>query len=168
MNARDPKQIFDARARHYATSKTNSWDRLRYDLWTANIRKHSSADKLRILDVGGGDGVDVVIWARRGHEVTLRDTSPKILEQARKRVEAEGLESKVVFLEQDLTTLSSLGQSFDLILCHNVLPYLDDVPSALEQLRSALNPEGHLSIVCLNRYSEPFRQAVQQRNRRQR
>ena len=150
-------KIFDAKAEHYAASKTNPWDRLRYDVWTANVEKHVSKGELRILDVGGGDGLDTVTWAQRGHEVALLDASPKMLEQAKKRVEAEGLMDRVAFLEQSVTDLSSLDQSFDLILCHNVLPYLDDVSGALRNLKNALNPNGLLSVVCLNRYSEPFR-----------
>ncbi len=158
------KEIFNAKAEHYTASKTNPWDKLRYDLWTANIGKHAPENELRVLDVGGGDGLDSVIWARRGHKVTLLDTSSKMLEQARKRVEAEKLSHSVVFLEQDLLTHSSLDQSFDLVLCHNLLPYLDDIEGPLERLKSALKPDGLLSVVCLNRYSEPFRQAVQQQD----
>ena len=162
MNAQTSSKLFDAKAERYAASKTNSWDRLRYDVWTANIEKHVSKERLRVLDAGGGDGLDTLIWARKGHEVTLLDSSPKMLEEAKKRIEAEELEAKVTFHEASLAELPSLGSTFDLILCHNVLPYLDDVSAALEQLKSATKAGGILSVICLNQYSEPFRQAVQQ------
>ena len=156
------QKIFDAKAESYAASKINSWDKLRYDIWTANIEKYIPATALHVLDAGGGDGLDTVAWAQRGHKVTLLDTSTKMLEQAQKRAKTGWVADEVMLLEGEISSLPSLDATFDLILCHNVLPYLKNVSETFEHLRSALKPNGLLSVVCLNRYSEPFRQAVQQ------
>jgi len=53
-----------------------SWGRLRYDTAWMNIAHHTDDRRLRILDVGGGDGMYAIRYARLGHSVTLTDCSP--------------------------------------------------------------------------------------------
>lgn len=44
-----------------------------------NISRHTAKEKLRILDVGGGDGMDAIYYAKKGHTVTLNDCSSTML-----------------------------------------------------------------------------------------
>ncbi len=51
---------------------------------------------------------------------------------------------------------------FDLVLCHNVLQYVDDMKPALAAVCHALLPDGLISVICANRYSEAYREVLQQ------
>ena len=48
---------------------------------------------------------------------------------------------------------------FDLILCHNVLQYIDDVPLLFRNFANLLKPDGVISIISINRYSTPYHAA---------
>ena len=57
---------------------TMPWGKLRYHSTWKNIAKHKDRP-LRILDIGGGDGMDAIHYAGLGHSVTLSDCSPTML-----------------------------------------------------------------------------------------
>src|SRR3954464_1368395 len=101
--------------------------RLRYILAQRNIEKmHSLNRPLQVLDAAGGNGVNTEYYLRQGHLVTLFDSDPDMLEQARVRLGAWLERCQLVEgnLEQ-ITELLPAGP-FDLILCHHVLEYLRD------------------------------------------
>jgi S-adenosylmethionine-dependent methyltransferase len=60
--------------------------------------------------------------------VTLLDSSPAMLEIAKRTAQGAGVTDKVVLRHGDATQLANSfhARSFDVILCHNVLEYLDD------------------------------------------
>jgi ubiquinone/menaquinone biosynthesis C-methylase UbiE len=47
---------------------TMPWGRLRYHSTWRNIAKHAEGRPLRILDIGGGDGIDAIHYASLGHQ----------------------------------------------------------------------------------------------------
>jgi S-adenosylmethionine-dependent methyltransferase len=61
----------------------------------------------------------------------------------------------------DIPRLFAAAQ-FDLILCHNVLQYVEDMKAAVETICHPLLPGGLVSVICINRYSEPYREVLQQ------
>jgi ubiquinone/menaquinone biosynthesis C-methylase UbiE len=68
----------------------------------------------RVLDVACGTGNTALPAARTGASVTGVDIAPNLLEQARKRAAAEGLEIR--FDEGDAEQLPYPDQSFDVVL----------------------------------------------------
>ena len=64
-----------------------------------------------VLDLGCGSGILAVELARRGWEVTGVDIVPKALRRARERVEAAGVEVRLV--EGDVTRLGAAGVGSD-------------------------------------------------------
>jgi len=68
----------------------------------------------RVLDVACGTGNTALPAARTGASVTGVDIAPNLLEQARKRAAAEGLEIR--FDEGDAEQLPYPNQSFDVVL----------------------------------------------------
>jgi SAM-dependent methyltransferase len=68
----------------------------------------------RVLDVACGTGNTALPAARTGASVTGVDIAPNLLEQARKRAAAEGLEIR--FEEGDAEDLPYSDQSFDVVL----------------------------------------------------
>jgi S-adenosylmethionine-dependent methyltransferase len=115
-----------------------------------------------VLDVGGGDGRDALPLSSEGHHVTLVDFSAHMLAEARRRAEAQHLAEHMTFHQAPLSALPSLfaPASFDLVLCHSVLHYLDDVGRAIQELHDVVRPAGLLSVLSLNRYAEAYRQAL--------
>jgi S-adenosylmethionine-dependent methyltransferase len=72
-----------------------------------------------------------------------------------------GLDERVSFVLTRLEELSSVlpEKAFDLVLCHNVLQYVDSVPVALRSVLALLKSQGIVSVTCLNRYSIAYREA---------
>ncbi|HKM34037.1 MAG TPA: methyltransferase domain-containing protein [Lachnospiraceae bacterium] len=66
--------------------------------------------------------------------------------------------------EQMIGDISELAKfcdnCFDLIICHNVLEYIDDKASVVKELERVLKPGGFLSIVKHNRYGRVMQMAV--------
>ncbi|MBC7224958.1 MAG: methyltransferase domain-containing protein [Anaerolineae bacterium] len=105
----------------------------------------------RVLDVGCGDGHLAALCAGRGAQVVGVDISRAMLEEAARRLEAQGLTGQVRLVEGDAAHLESLlpGQQFDLIAFSLVLSEMGDAQArqALAAARSLLAPGGRLVVV---------------------
>ncbi|HZU87084.1 MAG TPA: methyltransferase domain-containing protein [Anaerolineaceae bacterium] len=132
----------------------------------ANLAKHLGQDQMRILDAGGGNGLDSLLFAKQGHQIDIVDYSEKMLADARTRAVQDHIQDHVTIHLVDITHILDLfsGPQFDLILCHNVLLYLDDVPGLLKSLSTLLKPNGIISIITINRYSMPYHAAFLNNN----
>jgi S-adenosylmethionine-dependent methyltransferase len=154
-------------ARDYAAYLDTPEGRLRTDLAFDNLKDFLPAtlpgNSLRVLDVGSGTGVTAVRLARLGMQVTLLDSSPSMLEIAKRAAEDEGLTDKIVLQQGDAERLADFpAESFDVILCHNVLEYLDDPITVLRGAARALRDSSAiLSVLVRNRAGEVFKSAVQ-------
>lgn len=61
----------------------------------------------------------------------------------------------------DVNALSVFkDNSFDVIICHNVLEYIDDKASVLQELARVLKPNGFISLVKHNRNGRVMQMAV--------
>jgi len=156
-------QLFDEKLSAFKEQQNAPWGRLRYGITFANVQRHLDGQPLRVLDAGGGNGLDAIPFAARGYAVTLLDYSTEMLAEARRNAEASGVAKRMAFHQADLAAIPTLfpESRFDLVLCHNVLQYVDDVGAALKAMCHALRPGGLISLVCINRYSEACRQAFQ-------
>lgn len=62
------------------------------------------------------------------------------------------MREQITALQCDVDALGGrLSQTFDLVVCHHVLEYVDDVAPALRELAGALRPGGLLSLVVAGR-----------------
>jgi S-adenosylmethionine-dependent methyltransferase len=136
--------------------------RLLYHIGQANLAHHLLAGPLDVLDVGGGNGADSLPLAAQGHRVTIADYSAAMLAEARQAADAAGLAERLTTTQAALAELpAQLGAArFDLILCHNLLQYLDDGASAIQALSGLLRPDGLLSLITINPVSEVLRAAI--------
>lgn len=73
----------------------------------------------RAIDLGCGTGREVIFLAGQGFEATGVDISPTAIGMARKAADAAGVEAK--FVVDDLTQLSHVTGTFDLILDYGAL-----------------------------------------------
>jgi SAM-dependent methyltransferase len=110
--------------------------------------------RLRVLDVGMGQGTQALRLARAGHKVTGVEQDAKMLAVAREALtgEPEGIRSRVRLFEGDGrdTGVHFLPGSFDVVLCHGVLMYVEEPDPLLAGLARMLAPGGLLSLLVRN------------------
>jgi len=94
---------------------------------------------LSLLDVGCGTGHHMASLRERGFEVAGVDGSGEMLDQA--RANNPGAEIRLA----DVEALPFADQSFDLVLCVEVLRYLPDSSRCIAELARVLKPGG----ICL-------------------
>ncbi len=109
--------------------------------------------ELDVLDLGGGTGGDAVRLALLGHRVAVVDPSPDALASLHRRAVDSGLSSGVRGILGDAADLVDHVQpaSYDLVICHGVLEYVDDPAQALAAIATVLRPGGHVSVVVAGR-----------------
>ena len=134
------------------------WGRLRYAVAEANLARHLPPTPLRVLDLAGGDGADAIRLAARGHHVTIVDHSPDMLTAARTRADEAALTTRITCVESDIHALPP--SEHDVVLCHNVLPYVDEPRATLAAALTHLRPGGVLSVMAVNRHSAPLVAAI--------
>ncbi|MCP2321831.1 S-adenosylmethionine-dependent methyltransferase [Hamadaea flava] len=147
------------------------WGRLRYAIAAANLARHldealPGGAPGHVLDVAGGNGVEAVRLATAGHKVTLVDYSAQMLAAATELARKAGVADRMTIVESDVARLPDLlaGLEHDLVLCHNLLPYVTDVEAALTTCLDTLRPGGVLSVISNNAHSEPLRVAVREQD----
>lgn len=110
--------------------------------------------RLRVLDVGMGQGTQALRLARAGHQVTGVEQDPKMISVAREAVaaEPEGIRERMRIVQGDGrdTGVHFLPGSFDVVLCHGVLMYVEDPDPLLAGLARMLAPGGLLSLLVRN------------------
>ncbi len=135
---------------HYSSLR----GRVRTHVINEHLRQHLEAAPQRVVDIGGGAGNQSVPLARAGHDVTIVDPSAAMLERAAARLadEADEVAARVRLVqasgEAANTTLD--GATFDVVLCHGVLMYLEDPEPLIDSLCTLAAPSGLLSIVAKN------------------
>ena len=167
MTANAGSERFQSGAHKYAAYLETPEGRLRSDLAFANLHDFLSLpakDSWCALDVGCGTGATAVRLAQLGIHVTLLDSSPAMLDIAQRAAREAGVTEKVELKHGDVAQLANLfhAASFDVILCHNVLEYLDDPIAVLRGAARALRDSSSiLSILVRNRAGEVFKAAIQ-------
>ncbi|MFF4247227.1 class I SAM-dependent methyltransferase [Streptomyces sp. NPDC001822] len=110
--------------------------------------------RLRVLDVGMGQGTQALRLARAGHSVTGLESDAEMLRSARESLagEPEGIRERVRLIEGDGrdTGVHFLPGSFDVVLCHGVLMYVPEPDPMLAGLARMLAPGGLLSLLVRN------------------
>jgi SAM-dependent methyltransferase len=99
----------------------------------------------RVLDVATGSGNAALAAARCGCEVTGIDYVPALLERARARAAAEGLE--IEFAEGDAEHLAFPDASFDAVLSCLGVMFTPDQERAAAELARVCRPGGTIGLV---------------------
>src|SRR5262249_57211107 len=99
----------------------------------------------RVLDVGCGEGVNVVMLARMGAQVTGVDVSPGALEVARRRAAINGVADQVRLVCAPIEKAELEPRSFDVVWGEGILHHvLDDLDLVMRHLARATRPDGLL------------------------
>lgn len=158
---------FQTGAHKYAAYLETPEGRLRSDLALANLQEFLSLEQAKEwqgLDIGGGTGAAAIGLARLGVKVTLLDSSEEMLGLAKAAARDAAVAESVVLKHGEAAQLTDLFRagSFDLVLCHNILEYVDDPAAVLRAAAQLLRrPSGMLSVLVRNRTGEVLKAAIQ-------
>jgi S-adenosylmethionine-dependent methyltransferase len=140
---------------------------VRYTLVAHQLAAHLPQPPARVADVGGGAGRQSLLLARDGYEVTVLDPSPAMLREAERvwASESKEVRRRVRLVEgAGERATEILGrESFDAVLCHGVLMYLEDSCPMLKALAFVARPRGVISVLAKNASALAMRPALEGR-----
>ena len=129
-----------------------SWEQ-RYQsepaLWSGQVNPTLVAETTglvpgRALDVGCGEGADVLWLASRGWQATGLDWSQVALDRAAERAAAAGLSERVSWVRGDVESWQPPPGAFDLVAAHFLHPTAAQRGPLLGRLAGAVAPGGTL------------------------
>ena len=126
------------------------WGRMFYNMIFRQLNLPKDK-KLYILDYGAGFCVTASYYAE-SHNVTAYEPNPEMYE---KRIDGD---YQLITTQNDLDKLEK--NSFNVVICHNVLEYVSNPVEILNEITKFLKPNGVLSIVKHNLKGRILAQAV--------
>jgi S-adenosylmethionine-dependent methyltransferase len=167
ITASDDSGHFQSEADKYAAYLETPEGRLRLDLAFANLQEFLTSPhatrSLRALDLGGGTGALTLRLARFGFHVTLLDSSPAMLDIAKRAAREAGVAEKIELKHGDANQLANLFPpgEFDLILCHNVLEFVNTPGDVLCSVtRLMRGSSAILSVLVRNQAGEVLKAGI--------
>lgn len=137
---------------NYRSMVDQPWGRMFYDMIYKQLDL-SDCKKLKILDFGAGFCITADHYAK-SHDVTAVEPNDEM------RALRVG-DNPYTLVGGGIDYLRDLdADSFDLVICHNVLEYADDKEAILKHLVRVTKPGGILSVVKHNLYGRVMATAV--------
>ncbi len=146
-----PKAPLDAQAVQAAYAR---WAEF-YDLWfgrisrqarTAAVAAVNAAPGDRVLEVGVGTGLALPLYSRH-KRVTGIDLSAEMLNQARLRVERDGLRNIEALQEMDAQATEFANGAFDVAVAMFVASVVPDPKALVAELKRVVRPGGVILFV---------------------
>lgn len=135
------------------------WGRLRYRVALVNLQRHLPSPPARILDLGGGNGLDTIPLVKLGYTAVILDFSQEMIAQGQKLAAQEQVSDKIAFQVGDAMQFLA-DERFDIILCHNLLQYVGDITAVLQNIHQTLRPGGIFSFIITNPHTETLAYAL--------
>ena len=141
-------------------------ERLRYTVTEANLLRHLDTGPQRVLDVAGGNGVEALRLAARGHEVTVLDPAGAMLHRAIETADALDMADLLHVVQAGALDAPEVfaGHEFDVVLCHNLLHFVDEPGEVLGAVIAPLRTGGLLSVLGPNADFDPMHAALRERD----
>jgi len=116
------------------------------------LRKYLKKDKLKVLDVGSDIGIHTINLAKLLHNSDFTGIEPgKEAVKKAKELKKEAKTKNVRFIEGDAIKTEFYDESFDLILCEQVIEHVNEQKKLIKELYRLLKKEGILFISAPNR-----------------
>lgn len=132
-------------------------ERYRYEVYAPWMRSTFCFDKYtgkKVLEVGFGQGTDLIQFARGGAAVYGIDLTPRHVELTRQRFSLE--EKTARLLRGDAENLPLSNDTFDLVYSFGVLHHTPDTQGAINEIHRILKSNGEAVITFYNRHSAVF------------
>jgi 2-polyprenyl-6-hydroxyphenyl methylase/3-demethylubiquinone-9 3-methyltransferase len=113
---------------------------------------------LRLLDIGCGGGLLSEPMARLGADVVGVDAAARNIPVARIHAEQSGLE--IDYRHGTAEALAADGESFDVVLCMEVIEHVEDPPAFARTCAALLRPGGLMICSTINRNPKSFAMAI--------
>lgn len=146
------RQARAAAAQDYFSAHAAEWDRIRKlhaaDDAVERAIVEALADKpfRSLLDLGTGTGRMLELFGPHIERGLGIDLSPAMLSVARARLDRAGLKNCSV-RQGDIYDVAVPRDSFDVVIIHQVLHYLEDGARAVREAARVLTPSGRLLVV---------------------
>jgi S-adenosylmethionine-dependent methyltransferase len=142
--------------RHYDSAR----GRVRFRVLQEQLRRELPAPPARILDAGCGPGRMAAALTADGHRLTLLDPNEAMLEHAKAAIAPHAGGSRVLCGMVEEAPEIFGQETFDVVLLHAVVCYVQDLDAALGAAAAVLKPGGVLSILFKNHAALPFKHAA--------
>ncbi len=163
LRATRQKLAFESGLPQWKQEQQSIKAQIRYELSAQNLFNHLPGNKLmRTLDAGGGNGIDSLRLAKMNYPVDLVDTSTSMLHDLQASAELLGMSNAVTTHSFDIREIRKRFDSdtFDLLLCHNVIQYSDDWEDLLVSMLAPLKRGGIFSLITRNKHAVPYDAAL--------
>jgi 2-polyprenyl-3-methyl-5-hydroxy-6-metoxy-1,4-benzoquinol methylase len=122
------------------------------EVWSGNpnpqlVAEVSALTPGTALDVGCGEGGDVIWLAQHGWTVTGADFSANGLARAARHADEAGVADRTDWWQVDARTFAAGGRSYDLVTTHFLHPPDGGMVEVTRRLAEAVAPGGHLLVV---------------------
>lgn len=157
-------RFWDRHAERYARQPVA--DEAAYQRKLETTRRYLRPD-MEVLEFGCGTGSTALVHAPHVRHILAIDLSGKMIEIARGKAQAQGIEN-VEFRQATLGDLDLEGGALDLVLGLNILHLMDDIEAVIGEAHRLLSPGGLFvtSTLCLGdsqrwiRYLSPVGEAL--------
>ena len=128
----------------HADKKSNFYykEYIRYDAILKRIPKGTQ----NVLDLGCGDGFLSYRMAEQGYQVTSMDLSLNRLKRFKEQADRLNIKQ----IEGDISKVDLPSESFDLIVCSEVIEHLPDYKDVLVEVWRLLKKGGHFIVTVPN------------------
>jgi ubiquinone/menaquinone biosynthesis C-methylase UbiE len=150
MESKDVKMFFERVA--------SEWDTMRLTYYDERVIDRMSeisnlVEDMRVADIGTGTGFVAAGVAPRVKSVVALDNSPKMLDVARKNLDALSI-GNVDLLLGEITTLPLSNDSVDAAFANMVLHHAEDPEAMLREMTRVVKPGG--AIVIADEVEHPY------------
>lgn len=133
-----PIKFWDKLADKY--SKQPIKDVASYEAALARTKSYLKPEH-QALEIGCGTGSTALLLAGNVKRLVASDVSGKMLEFGQAKAKAQNV-LNVDFLQGDVFDDRLAPQSFDVVMAHNVLHLIENLPQAMSRISELLKPEG--------------------------
>lgn len=125
-----------------------------YSPWAFEVMEFGQHAGHKVLEVGGGLGTDLSMFARHGAVVTDVDLSAGHLAHAKENFALRGLTGE--FVHHDAETLPFPDNTFDVVYSNGVIHHTPNTYRVVQEIRRVLKPGGKAIVMVYAEHSFHF------------
>jgi ubiquinone/menaquinone biosynthesis C-methylase UbiE len=148
------KESFNRQAGQFE-SKRMSFSKAEYLQYTIDTMALSGGEQ--VLDVCAGTCASSRKIAQKAGLVVCLDATEGMLEEGRKKAEAEGVSSSMVFVKGEAEKLPFLPHSFDVVFCRLAFHHLLEPAVVFSEMDRVLKPSGKMVLIDMEAAPEELR-----------